>query len=393
MNDAQAMFSLDFDDIHQQASEQCNGLTNFGDESYLEPMRVLLDSLVNEARLNEQGRAMWHSRIVAILCNRLRMWQWLNQHPEIQEEQVKSPVVIVGLPRTGTTMLHRILASDSRFYAPLWYEVRNPAPYMDWQPKETDQRIVESTAEVEAMLSANPELAAIHPMDPVGADEEILILENSFYSTVPEAYCHLPSYSKWLDSNDNAPGYKFLKLALQFLQWQKKQRGEDAERWLLKTPHHLHHMNVLLSEFPDSTIVQTHRDPIDTIPSIASFNANLYVLCSDSVNKSELAEHWSAKFCRGMTHTMAIREQHKAQFFDAWFRDTVSKPFEVIESLYNTLAMPLTADAKAAMEKYRELNKREERPAHEYTLEEYGLSEAGLKKQFADYRSRYIENH
>ena len=90
---------------------------------------------------------------------------------------------------------------------------------------------------------------------------------------------------------------------------------------------------------------------------------------------------------------MATREQHKAQFFDAWFRDTVSKPFEVIESLYNTLAMPLTADAKAAMEKYRELNKREERPAHEYTLEEYGLSEAGLKKQFADYRSRYIENH
>lgn len=393
---SQPSFTLDFDDLHLQASAQSAGLSNFGDASYVAPMRALLHSLLTEADLNEQGLAMWHTRIVTILSNRLRLWEWLRKHPEIHNEKIERPVVIVGLPRTGTTMLHRILASDSRFHAPLWYEVRNPAPYLDWQPNGTDQRIVESTAEVDAMLTANPELAAIHPMDPVGADEEILILENSFYSTVPEAYCWLPTYAAWLEENDNAPGYVFLELCLKFLQWQKKQRGESAERWLLKTPHHLHHMAILLKQFPDATVVQTHRDPIDTIPSIASFHYNLYVLCSNTVSKAQLAAHWATKFCNGMTHTIAVRQQNESpvlpQFFDAWFQDTVGKPFEVIESLYSTLGMALTAEAKSAMEQYRELNKREERPSHEYTLEEYGLSEAGLKAQFAEYRSRYIEN-
>ena len=381
----------DFDSLHLQASGVCGGLSNFGDDSYREPMQLLIDGLNRDAKLNAAGLAMWSQRLVNILCNRLRLYHWLDKHPEILEEQIERPVVIVGLPRTGTTMLHRILASDSRFYAPLWYEVRNPAPYLDWQPGATDQRIVEATAEVEGMLAANPELAAIHPMDPVGADEELMILENSFYNTVPQAYCWLPEFDQWQQQADNRPGYDFLKLCLQFLQWQKKQRGEQAQRWLLKTPHHLHCMQTLFDVFPDAKIVQTHRDPVDTIPSICSFHANLYVLCSDQVNKTQLADMWAERFNKGMTHTMAVRDSRSDDFFDAWFRDTVKTPLAVIEKLYDWLDMPLTAEARAAMEEHRELNKREERPAHEYTLEEYGLSEAGLKTQFAGYRSRYIE--
>lgn len=376
------------------ASTAATGLSDFGEPAWEEMLTVLLKSLDQEAGLNTVGRAMHFGRVVNVMNNRARMTEWLKRCPQVLEESIDKPVVIVGLPRTGTTMLHRTLAADSRFHAPLWYEVRNPAPYMDWssevQEGVKDQRIVEAEAEVAMMLEANPELAAIHPMDPVGADEEIMILEQSFYSTVPEAYCELPSFAAWLEGHDNTPGYEFLKRALQFLQWQKKQRGEQAERWLLKTPHHLHYMSTLLKVFPDATVVQTHRDPLVTIPSIASFHYNLWILGCDAVDKKRVGSEWARKFCNGMAHTMATRAEQPEKFYDVWFKDTLAKPFEVIEKLYAHIGMELTEEARAAMEEHRDANRREDRPSHEYTLEEYGFSEEGLAEQFAAYREQFI---
>lgn len=373
------------------AATQETGLNDFGCESFREAFEYLVKALNEEADLNPLGRFMQYQRILNSLKNRLRMEQWIHLNPEILEEILLPPAVIVGFARTGTTLLHRILANDSRFYAPLWYEVRNPAPYMDWQPDQKDQRVVEAEAEVAEMLAVNPELASIHPMDPVGADEEILLLEHSFYSYVPDSFANVPSYGAWVASQDNTPAYEYLKRQLQFLQWQKKQRGENAERWLLKTPHHLHFMSTLLKVFPDAQVIATHRDPVVSIPSAASFNYNLWLMGSDNPDKLVVAKEWAALFAKGTHHTMAVREQQEACFFDVQFDDTVHRPFEIIEKMYGFLGMTFTSEARAAMEKYREENKRSDRPAHAYTLSEYGFTEQGIREQFKAYCKRFVD--
>ncbi len=373
-------------------AQALTGLNDFGDERFREPLGVLVKALNEQAQLNEMGRAGQVERIVKLLVNRLQLEGWIAKHPEILQEQIEKPVVIVGLQRTGSTYLHRILASDTRFYAPLWYEVRNPTPPLDCDFESKDPRIISAEAEVAAMLEANPELAAIHPMDPVAADEDIMLLEHSFYSTMPDAFFNVPSYAEWIDSHDNTPGYEYLKRQLQCLQWQKKRGGQQAERWLLKTPHHLHHAAILLKVFPDAKIIQTHRDPLQTIPSAASMNYNLWILGSDRVDALEVGRLWSAKFARGMTHTLETRQQQPEAFVDVWYKDTVSDPLRALETVYQFIDMDFTDTAKAAMEKFREENQRDARPAHEYSLEQFGFSEAGLKAQFADYRRAYIES-
>lgn len=367
------------------------GLTDFGCESFRAPFEILVNAFNTEANLNALGRFMQYQRILNSLKNRLRMEQWFKQHPEIVDEQLLPPTVIVGLTRTGTTMLHRILASDSRFYAPLWYEVRNPAPYFDWQPKGCDQRIVEAEAEVAQLLEANPEIAAIHPMDPLGADEEIMLLEHSFYSYIPSSFAHVPSYSDFVANADNTPAYEYLKRQLQFLQWQKKQRGETAERWLLKAPHHLHFMSTLLKVFPGIQVLATHRDPVVSIPSTASFYYNLWLTGDNNADKLTVASEVLDVFARGTEHTLKARESCENQFFDAWFKDTVAKPFEVIQQMYDFIGMKLTPQARAAMEKHRDENKRGDRPSHEYTLEEYGYTETMIREKFSTYCQRFID--
>ncbi|MBU0538613.1 MAG: sulfotransferase, partial [Gammaproteobacteria bacterium] len=148
------------------AAMDATGLQDFGDASFREPLNVLVQALNEEADLNPGGRFGQYQRILNILINRLRVEAWIDKHPEILDEEINSPVVIIGLQRTGSTFFHRILAADTRFYAPLWYEVRNPAPELDWDFSGKDARITSAEAEVAGMLAANPELAAIHPMDP-----------------------------------------------------------------------------------------------------------------------------------------------------------------------------------------------------------------------------------
>ena len=142
------------------AAMDATGLSDFGDESFREPLDVLIKSLNEEANLNAGGRFGQYQRILNILINRLRVEGWIDKHPEILDEEISAPVVIIGLQRTGSTFFHRILAADKRFYAPLWYEVRNPAPELEWDFKGKDARITSAEAEVAAMLEANPEIAA-----------------------------------------------------------------------------------------------------------------------------------------------------------------------------------------------------------------------------------------
>lgn len=386
--------SLDPDSVVAEAV-QSTGLDDFGDLPFREPMERLLWSLEHEADLNAVGRLLMRQRIVNILANNLRMQYFLSKYPEIRDEQIVEPVAIVGLPRTGTTMLHRTIAADDRMFAALWYEVRNPAPYLDWDfTRDGDRRVSEAKAEVDAMLEASPDLASIHPMDALGPDEDIMLLEQSFYSTVPESFANVPTFGRWLEQQDQTVAYEYLKLQLQFLQWQKKKAGQRGQRWVLKAPHHLHFMDLLFKVFPDVRVVQTHRDSVQTIPSISSLIYATWIIYSDSADPKEVGRQWARIFARGMKHTMRVRGQLPAdRFLDLWFRDTVSQPLKEIEKVYRFIGMDLTDEAKAAMEAWQEHNRRELRPPHEYSLADFGFTEEGIGEQFAEYREKFIEGH
>jgi hypothetical protein len=382
---------LDPDRLLALAREQ-TGLSDFGDDSFLAPMRRLVAAHAEEARLNALGREFLIGRIFNILLTRLRAEDWFRRHPEILEEQIVAPLAIVGLPRTGTTMMHRTICADHRMYAPLWYEVRYPVP-MDGTDFATgaDPRIAISEAEVRAMLEAAPDLASIHPMDARGPDEDIMLLEQSFFSTVPESFAHMPEFGQWLEKQDQSPGYAYLKRMLQFLQWQKKHFGRPAERWVLKTPHHLHFPATLFRTFPDLKVLQTHRDPLATIPSYGSMMFSLTDPYSNAASKVDIAHHWCRKWATGMDATMRFRDAgYDHRFLDMWYEDTVQRPLQEIERLYAFVGIELTELARAEMERWREMNRREARPTHQYTLEEYGFTEKGLAQIFKDYRERYI---
>jgi hypothetical protein len=366
-------------------------LQDFGDDSYREPLEKLLWSMQHEAQLNATGERVLRQRVVDILSTRLRVQEYLRRFPEIRDEQINEPLVIVGLPRTGTTMLHRTIAADHRMFAPLWYETRFPCPTLDWDPQGVDQRVVDGKAEMKAMLDGNPELLSVHPMDAMGPDEDIMLLEQSFYSYNIQAFANVPSFDAWLEAQDHTVGYQYLKLLLQFLQWQKKRSGQRAERWTIKAPHHLHFMDLVFKVFPDARVVQSHRDPVETIPSLASMIAGVWMIYSDQADPCEVGRQWSRKFANGMNHTMDVREQMgEERFLDLWFTDTVSQPLLEIQKVYDFLSMDLTAEARAEMSQWQDFNRRELRPLHEYTLAQFGLSEQDLKQQFARYRAAFI---
>ncbi len=164
-----------------------------------------------------------------------------------------------------------------------------------------------------------------------------------------------------------------------------------AERWVLKTPHHIHFPEALFETFPDVKVLQTHRDPLQLIPSYGSMMYALIHPLSEAADKVAIAGHWCDKWATGMKATMRFRDAgHDDRFLDMWYEDTVSRPLEEIQRLYDFVGVDLTPEARAEMERWRDMNRREARPTHQYTLEEYGFTQAGLEEIFREYRERYI---
>lgn len=372
------------------ASAQAGGLQDFGDPSFRPALETMLRSLREEAQLSATGTALFIRRVVESLSNRLILEDYCRRYPEIRAEKIEQSVVIIGLPRTGTTMLHRVLACDPRFYSASWWETRFPSPLSEEDVVDPVRRIAMAKAEVAAIVDAIPELLAIHPFDAELPDEEVILMEHSFLSAI-DSYGNVPSYMNWLWQQDQTPAYEYLKRQLQFLQWQKRKRGVVAQRWLLKAPHHTHLMPTLFKVFPDLKVIQTHRDPLQTIPSMGSFAFTLWRIYSEHADPVQAGRQWSYKFARGMRNAMVFRDCAPAdRFMDVWYLDAVSKPMEVAQAVYPFIGMTWSVTAERTMRAWLGLNARERRPAHEYSLEKLGLSEEQLKMDFSEYRERYI---
>ena len=384
--------TLVLEELMTTATDKTGGLTDFGDRRFLPAANALIKALNEQGGLSGRGESMLKNRLLEVLKNRLVVEYYFKRHPEIAEEQIVAPFVIVGLPRTGTTLLQRVLGCDRRFYPMLAWETRFPAPF--GEPPSEDQedpRIAAAVAMTEAMIKANPDLLAIHPLSATEPDEEGILLEHSFQSFF-DSYADIPDYTEWMWTNDQTPAYEHLKRLLQFLQWQKRKRGYVADSWVLKTPHHLRQMDTLFKVFPDARIIQTHRDPLKTIPSIASFAFNMWKLAMTEPNPERAGRQWSDIWARGMRDTLKIRNSiSEHRFHDVQFNDTVAKPLDVLEGIYRFIDLEFPAEVKDSMSRYLEDNRREKRPLHEYSVDFYGLSEEQIKADFADYRARFIE--
>jgi len=383
--------SLDADSILAEATRR-TGLDDFGDASFQEPMRRLLAAMEVEAGLHDVGRATQRERVIGLLVNRLRGEAAYARHPEIADEVLERPVVIVGLARTGTTMLHRMLAANPAFLSLRWWESRHPAPFdvEGRTPASGDPRITAAEEEVRAICEAAPEIVAAHPLDAHAPDEEIMLLEHSFFSTNAEAYVDVPSFSRWLDAQDQRPGYAYLARLLRLVQWQKRRRGEPGRRWVLKTPHHLGFMDLLFDTFPDAFVIQTHRDPVQTIPSLASLVHTIRSTGTDAVDAHALGRHWSDRMRRALDACMDFRARHPERFMDLDYRALVEDPLAAVARIHAFVDEPLPESARKSMLEWAEENARDRRPIHHYTLDRFGFSEVGLARDFQRYRTRFL---
>jgi len=386
----QSTLPLDAAALQRTATLRSGGLTDFGDPSFRPALDRLLESIRGEARMTSAGQARFAQRVLDSLTNRLVLEDYCARHPEILAERIDRPVVIVGLPRTGTTMLHRVLACDPRFYSMAWWEARHPSPLSEDDLLQPTRRIAMAREEVRAMVQAVPALLAMHPLDAELPDEEVLLLEHSFMGAF-DSYGDVPGYMDWLFAQDQTPAYRYLKKQLQFLQWQKRRRGVIAERWLLKAPHHLHVMPTLFSVFPDTHVIQTHRDPLQTIPSMGSFAFTLWQLFSDDADPRAAGCRWSAKFARGMRSAMEFRASMPGRLFlDVWYLDAVARSMEVVDRVYPFLGMALDPQTRQRMNAWLAGSSRDKRPSHDYSAASLGLSDEQLARDFAEYRQRHV---
>ena len=380
------MMKINANEILDQAKSE-TGLSDLGEPLFFEGLNRLVDSINNEASLNEIGIQAQPIRIQGLLSNRLRFEEDLKRFPEILDQEIIAPIFIVGLPRTGSTMTHRLLASDPNHTAMLWWEGRYPALLPGEKRGDIEARMELGKAEVDAVVAASPEALDIHPWDYKGADEEILLLEHNFLSTVPESFMALPSYSEWIEEQDHTLAYEDLKKFIQYLQWQNP--GREKKRWVLKSPHHLGFIDKMISVFPDAKIIQTHRDPIKTVPSFCSMCANLFEPLTTNFDKVFIGKHWSNKLTRALNHCMNISEQHPDNFLDLEFLNMIKDPIDEMKKIYEFIGESFGEKTEVAMEAWREENKHE-MGAHKYSLEEYDLTESQINNNFAKYQQKYI---
>lgn len=372
-------------------AQQKEGLSQWGPLPFEEPLQVLADSYA-EADLNDIGVHILRSGLVHSLRMRLRAQEWIRRHPEITREIIAAPIVVVGMMRSGTTLLQRLLAADSRFHCAYGWEVVEVAPRLDydWSAQE-DPRIAVSEKREAMSRDMAPELFAIHPMYAREPEEEIVFLSDAFLSHVPESGAHVPAYRSWIDTQDFAPAYTYLYRMLQFLQWQKGRRGQTAQRWVLKSPAHLGYLDTLRAQFPDLHVVHMHRDPRETIPSGASLNATLHAMHTDRVDRQRVGTEWLQRMSWTNDRALAARNawtDETTRCTDIEFTDAVADPIGQAARVYDAVDLPLTADAESAMRRW--LAERPRDPARPpYAANDFGLTEDQIDERFAAYNDRF----
>ncbi len=363
------------------------GLSDFGPEDvWREGLKTLTQSLETEARLTLLGRVLCRADIVNALEVRLQIEETYRSLPAIADERIEGPLFIVGLPRSGTSILHELLAQDPAHRVPLSWEARYPCPPPEEASYETDPRIAMCETYVQFWNELVPEFKAMHEMGAKIPCECIWLTMPTFAVEEWLGRVQIPSFGTWYAGVDQRPVYAYHRKVLQLLQHRFRR-----PRWMLKAPSHMAVLDTLLAEYPDARIIMTHRDPLKSMGSTASILSALSWMRSEHADIGIIKAGFGGE---GMAHrlqaAMAAREQASpAQFFDVRYQDMLQDPFGVIAQAYAHFGIEFTGEAEQRMRDYLAHKPRGKHGAHNYSFDDLGLDLATERARFAAYQERF----
>lgn len=375
-------------DILIASARDRTGLHDLGDDWFMVPLRRLIVALDEEAKLSLSGRQALADQLVGALSNRLQLRELIRRHPEIEDEQVDIAAFIVGLPRTGSTLLHRLLGTMPPFTGILWWELQFPFPHPDGNDGGREGRRAAADKIMQAWLAGAPELTSITPIALDQPDEELLLMDQSFLFSGWEGMHYLPGFSAYVEAADKTPTYAELVTALKCLQWQAPERR--GKRWILKSPGHLSALEEVTILFPDTHIIMPHRDPVETLPSYCSMETTLYGIASDRVDPVAVGAQWYAKLQRLLADYIRRRDAIGGErFIDIQYRDLTRDMDGQVRHIMDRLGETVTPDVAQALTRVIADNARDKRPAHDYRAERFGFTRADIERDFAFYRERF----
>jgi hypothetical protein len=377
--------SLDPDAIARAACRR-TGLDDFGDPGWREGLEVLCLALELEGNLSTFGRIAMRGLITSALENRLRLIDWAARHPEVREERIERPWVVVGLPRTGTTLLSLLLALDPEVRPLLHWESVNPIPPPDLATHAEDPRISAAAKQVAQVQALNPAIRAMHPMGATLATECVGFLFFDLRSLLIETQAHIPSYGRWLEKADMRGAYAMHRLALQVLQ-----SRIPTPAWSLKTPQHLWSLDTLLEFYPDARIVWTHRDPVKVVTSVASLNTSLQRLNMRANDPVAIGRDWNDKLHLAVTRGIEFDGRQKSGDWchHLQYADLMADPVREVRFLYAHFGAEVSPLHARRMQTWIRERHREVHGRHVYDPADFGLSSEGIAERYSEYRERF----
>jgi sulfotransferase family protein len=371
------------EDLHASAT-RITGLADFGTDDYSDGLAVLLESYARDADLTPLGRKVGRAFLRGALVARLLSEAAWQRHPEHAEVAIERPIFVTGLPRTGTTALHRLLTADPAHQGlELWLiEAPQPRPPRDTWAADPVFRGIQAAYERHHV--AHPEFMGVHYIAADQVEECWQLLRQSMRSISHECLAHLPTYSSWLREQDWTAAYRRHRRNLQLIGLPDRDR-----RWVLKNPSHLFALDALLSVYPDAIVIQTHRAAPTAIASVCSLAAQATAGWSSKFVGEVIGRDQLELWARGLGSFTAARARHDpARFYDVEYDDFVADPVGTAESIYDHFSLPLSNDASSAMralmaETAAGPGAGAARPAHQYSLSDFGLTAAQVNERFA----------
>ncbi len=374
---------MDAGRLLEQAGD-ATGLDDWGDPSFRSGLDLLVEALDEEAGLSDLGVAAIESQIVANLTNRLRVIDWVAAHPDVRAEAVTRPIVVVGLPRTGTTLVHELFHRDPANRSLMRWEAIDSVPPPDAATFDSDPRIEAARVAEAAMDALNPGFRAIHYEAPDGPTECVAVLAQAFRSLLWSVVANVPAYTRWMLDADPEPAYAYHRLVLQLLQ------SGVPGRWALKTPHHALFLDEVVRQYPDARLVMTHRDPVTVVASLCSLARSLGGTFSDVDHTADLAATW-IDVALAVTDRMAEFRDRLGddRVVDIYYDDLVADAVATVGRAVGQFGEELSSAAIESMRAYAADDPSRRFGAHRYRAADLGLDEGAIAERFGPYTRRF----
>jgi hypothetical protein len=378
---------LTLDAVLEAASKQAQ-LEAFGPDDFRERMLVLLDDVRWEGHTRLAQRTTFN-RMVAKATDRLLTLDLLKRHPEIRDEPIDAPLVVAGLPRSGTTHLLNLIAADSRFQSTPYWEVLRPVPLYPEDrsgPDAVDPRWRRAQAQWVEMQRRNPYQLAHHPMDPDHISEDGELQMQDFSSYVWEFSLRAPNWRDYYLAHDQTPHYGWEKTMLQILQWQRGER----KRWIVKAPQHIEQLRPIMNVFPDAVVVFTHRDPVASLQSILTMRAYAGRTRERQLDLDYDLDYWQGRY--GHLLDAYLRDVDlvpSGRRFDCLFHEFVGNDISTVERIYDVAGLELTVDARRELEAYMSTHRRGQAGQLVFDLRgDFGAQPEKVRERYSAYLER-----